>query len=142
MYNFIKDRSSEYLVTEKEIHEVEEKFEIMFPQKLKDFYLKYSGATLELRKITVNDERYFVEGIYYIKDSTVALETIMQWDRNDGYISDKMIPLAYDQGGERYYWNTEDEKVYFMDGIDLDNPIYICENISEFFKLLEAAEPF
>ena len=80
--------------------------------------------------------------MYYIKDSTVALEEIMQWDRNDGYISDKMVPLAYDQSRERYYWNTEDEKVYFIDGMDLENPIYICENISEFFKLLEEAEPF
>ena len=142
MYKFIKERQQQNAVTEKDIKEVEEKFKIMFPQKLKDFYLKYSGATLELREIRVNNEKYFIEGMYYIKDSTVALEEIMQWDRNDGYISDKMVPLAYDQSRERYYWNTEDEKVYFIDGMDLENPIYICENISEFFKLLEEAEPF
>ena len=53
-----------------------------------------------------------------------------------------MVPLAYDHGGERYYWNTEDESVYFINGIDIENPIFVCKTIDEFFKLIEEAEPF
>lgn len=83
-----------------------------------------------------------VDKMFYIKHSNVALELIMQWDRQDGFIPVTMVPLAYAHGGERYYWNTEDESVYFIDGQDIENPVFVCKTIDEFLKLIEEAEPF
>ena len=43
MDNIIKKRRPEYAITEEEIKEVEERFEIVFPQVLIDFYLEHNG---------------------------------------------------------------------------------------------------
>ena len=44
MDNIIKKRRPEYAITEEEIKEVEERFEIVFPQVLIDFYLEHIPA--------------------------------------------------------------------------------------------------
>lgn len=140
MDRIIRDRSKEYSITEQDIKEVEERFGIHFPEILKQFYLEHSGAKIKYCRLKINDEDFYVEGLYYIKDPTVELEKVMQWDRDDGYIPNNMVLLAYDEGRERYYWDINDESVYFFDGADLDNPIFICKTICKFFDLLINAE--
>lgn len=103
MDRIIRDRSKEYSITEQDIKEVEERFGIHFSEILKQFYLEHSGAKIKYCRLKINDEDFYVEGLYYIKDPTVELETVMQWDRNDGYIPNNMVLLAYDEGRERYY---------------------------------------
>lgn len=140
MNRIIRDSSKEYLITENNIREVEERFEIRFPEVLRQFYLEHSGAKIKYCKLNVNDEVLYVEGLYYIKDPILELEQVIQWDRDDGCIPENMVILAYDEGRERYYWDSNDESVYFFDSADLDNPIFICKTIREFFDLLINAE--
>lgn len=142
MYKFIRERHQEYAITENDIREVEERFEIVFPKILREFYLEHNGDIIRSSFFWMNGEKYLVHEMYYIKHPNAALEKVIQWDREDGYISEKMIPFAHDHGGESYYWNTEDEKVYFINGIDIENPSFVCDSIEEFFKILEEAEQF
>ena len=142
MNNIIKKIHREYAITEEDIREVEERFGITFPQILRKFYLEHNGDIIKSCIFTLDENEYMVDKMFYIKHPNVALELIMQWDRQDGFIPATMVPLAYDHGGERYYWNTEDESVYFINGIDIENPIFVCKTIDEFFKLIEEAEPF
>ena len=142
MDNIIKKRRPEYAITEEEIKEVEERFEIVFPKVLRDFYLEHNGDLIKSCIFTLDGNNYMVAEMFYIKHPNAALELIMQWDRQDGFIPATMVPLAHDPGGERYYWNTEDESVYFIDGLDIENPVFVCKTIDEFFKLIEGADPF
>lgn len=143
MYKFIKERRSQYAITEEDIKEVEERFDIKFPIALREFYLEHNGDFIKTSCFSIGGETFTLDDMYYIKIKGEApVELVLQWQREDGYISSDLIPFACDCGGESYYWSTEDEKVYFIDGMDLENPMYICESIDAFFKIMEEAEPF
>ena len=143
MYEFIKERHKEYAITEKDIKEVEERFGIIFPPSLREFYLEHNGDYIKSCIFKLNGNEYMVDDMHYIKvKDRASVDLIYPWQLDDGYISPSLIPFAYDPGGESYYWSTENGNVYFINGEDIENPQYVCESISEFFKLMEEAEPF
>ena len=57
-------------------------------------------------------------------------------DRQDGFVDINMLPLAMNGGGDTYYWDRNNENVYLYYDDDIENPIFICENIESFFELL------
>ena len=143
MYKFIEERRTKYTITEADIKEVEERFNITFPPVLRNFYLEHNGDKIRECIFKLKGNEYMVHDMHYIKiKEQVSVDLVYQWQLDDGDISPNMIPFAYDLGGESYYWSTENGKVYFINGEDIENPQYVCESINEFFKLMEEAEPF
>ena len=143
MYNIIKKIHREYAITEEDIREVEERFGITFPQVLRKFYLEHNGDIIKSCIFTLDGNEYMVQDLHYIKvKNRASVDLIFPWQIEDGYISPCFVPFAYDPGGESYYWHTEDESVYFINGIDIENPVFVCKTIDEFFKLIEGADPF
>ena len=143
MYKFIRERHQEYAITENDIREVEERFGIVFPKVLRDFYLEYNGDSIKDSCFSVNGNEYTVDDMHYIKiKGRPSVEFVLQLEREDGYIPSNLVAFAYDCGGESYYWSMDDGKVYFIDTEEIENIIFVCDSIEEFFKLLEEAEPF
>lgn len=48
-----------------------------------------------------------------------------------------MYPLASDRGGDLYCWDSETENIYYYCHEFIDEPNKVCDNIEEFFKLLD-----
>ena len=72
-----------------------------------------------------------------LKYGFLPLEKIIEMDREDGFIPSEMIPVARNSGGDFYYWNGQSGQVYLYLCDSIDEPVLICENLDEFFSLLE-----
>lgn len=147
MYNFIEAMHPECMISLSDIAKVENKFGIKFPMALKNFYFKYNAAEISLCKFTstlLQDEIFEVHVIYPIKytpyENGAIFEKVISGDRIDGFISSNLIPFAEDRGGNRYYCDEKTDKVYFIPSDDIDNPLMICERISDFFDNLFKTE--
>ena len=58
-------------------------------------------------------------------------------DREAGFIYEHLYPLACNEGGDYFYWDIRDENVYMLYCDDIENPVWICASVKEFFDLLE-----
>lgn len=143
MYTFIKERHPELAVTEKDIREVEERFGIVFPKILRDFYLEHNGDYIKNCFLKINEDEYSLQDMHYLKiEKRARVELILEWQRDDGFVPVNLVPFAYDMGGESFYWSTEDQGVYFLDIEEPSIANKICDSVEEFFKLIEEAEPY
>ncbi len=136
MYKFIKELRKEYVVTDEDINEIEEKYDIHLPLVLRDYYLNYNGAKVKKSVFYVDGFEHSVWQMVQIKYGEIPLEEVIENDRMDGFIPKTMIPLAYNEGGDYFYCNLTDGKVYVMYDI-IENHIYICDSVSEFFRIME-----
>lgn len=147
MYEFIKALHKELLITPNDITALEKEYKISIPTPLKDFYLKYNAAEISLCMFTqknLPNDTFEVHTIYSIKytpfKGAIILEEVLYGDRLDGFIPPNLIPFANDRGGNRYYCDEKTENVFFIPCDDIDNPVLVCENISDFLNNLKNAQ--
>ena len=62
---------------------------------------------------------------------------LVENDREAGFIDEHLYPLACNEGGDYFYWDIRDENVYMLYCDDIENPVWICASVKEFFDLLE-----
>lgn len=136
MYKFLRSGRSGIKLEESEIKAVEEMFDFKFPPILFDFYLLYNVQDIKLCIFEIDNYSYGVRTMIPLKQGAITFEEIVSNDRQDGFIDENMLPLAMNEGGDFYYWDKNNEHVYFYYDDDIENPIFICENIESFFKLL------
>lgn len=138
MYKFIKSEEQYKKITTNYIDEIENKFNIKFPNILKEYYLNYNCAeekecTFKVRGI---DEDFVLDFIIPLKYGNCNLEKEYEWVLKNDYISNKYIPLAYDIDSNMYYWDSKNGKVYYISNENVENPILICNSVDEFFDIL------
>lgn len=136
-YNFIKKINNEFHVTEEEIAIVEKEYGIKFPQVLREYYAKYNGDYIKLCTFFVEGYEYGVAKVVQLKYGTATFEKIVKNDREDGFIDSNMFPLARNEGGDYFYWDIVSEAVFMCYCDDIENPIYISNNIEDFFAMME-----
>ena len=61
MYSFIKNKKNDWKITKDDIRNVEEKYEIQFPEKLVEFLLDYNGVEIFLSRIVKKGVTYEVD---------------------------------------------------------------------------------
>ncbi len=164
MYNFIKEIRPGFQITPEEIHEIEEKYEIQFPQALVQFYLECNGAEARLCYFEADEDEddedfedgnddfeedgddfeykyedypYEVRSIVPLRYGRLTFEQIIDNDRD--YMDNNMFPIASNQGGDCYYWDRNSEKIYLYYSDDIEEPIFICHTIRRFFEKLSDA---
>ena len=135
MYKFIEECDNDYFVREDDIKRIEEAWEIKFPSILKQFYCNYNGAKIYLCSFYLNDFEYEIAKIIPLKYG-YCFEKIIANDRQDGIIPKDMIPIARNEGGDYYYWNLLNENIFLYYCDDIENPVYICENIEKLFEIM------
>lgn len=136
MYKFIKERREGYSINEEDIKTVEKCWNIEIPTILKQFYINYNGAKINLCKFFVDDFKYEISEIIPLKYGKCCLEEVIRNDRQDDIIPSNMIPIANDRGGDYYYWDMSSGRVYLFYCDDIENPIYICKSIEEMFEIM------
>lgn len=139
MYNFLKN-DQPLLVTSNDVKLVEGRFGIKFPQILKEYYLKFNGMGMNLCRFTINGNNYEVVEIIALCAGEDSFESIKMDELEDGFIPKEFMPLAYDRGGDYYYWDSKSESVYLVYPDCIEHPVYICHSVEAFFDLLENAE--
>lgn len=136
MYTFIKENRNGYLVNKEDIKEIEEFWNIKFPMILKDFYINYNGAKINLCKFSMDGFEYEISEMLPLKYGQCNFEDVIKNDREDGIIPNNMLPIANNRGGDYYYWDEVSKKIFLYCCDDIENPVYICDNIEELFKLM------
>lgn len=104
---FIEKINNDMIINESDILKFEKLIGRDVPDVLRNFYRSYNGASIKL----------CIFGI-------------------DGYIRESLIPLANNSGGDYYYWDKNDEKIYLIYCDDIENEILIADSIEEFFDIM------
>lgn len=141
MYRFLKDEAGASAETEglnrSAIQRAEQKYHIVFPKALREYYSKYDGMRINLCMIRRGERSYEVSRIIPLSGEGLTFEKIVDNDREDGFVDADFYPLASNRGGDLYYWSAGDRKVYLLYGDDIEHPILICQDVSTFFESLQ-----
>lgn len=106
MYKFIEKIKTEYSINEKDIKNIEERWGISFPPLLKEFYLNCNGADINLCIFVLDGYEHEISEFIPLKYGEYNFDDIIKNDREGGIISNNMIPLDSNRGGDYYYWNS------------------------------------
>lgn len=136
MYNFIREKRDGYKINENDIRIIEDTYNIKFPSILKKYYIEHNGDLINLCEFNIDNYVYEVFEIVQLKIGECCFEYIVEEDKKEQIISEDMFPIANNQGGDYYYWDKNSENVYLYYGDDIENPIFICNDINEFFNIL------
>jgi len=149
MFNFVIQNSErKYIpVTEADINRIEEKFGIVFPDILRKYYIEYNGKNIHTVYVPVEGENYSigVDDIIPLLNSVhdYNIEAIKDDEINYGWVAKELIPFAITDGGDEFYWNADDGRVYAIfadDGEDENGmliPRYICSSVDELFRRMD-----
>ena len=137
MYSCIKTIKDDEKISIDDILEIEQRFGFKMPEILRDYYLMYNGASIYNCVFSIDGYEVEVAKLVELKYGVLPLEKIIEMDREDGFIPSNMIPVARNSGGDYYYWNDQSGQVYLYLSDCIEDPILICENLEEFFALLE-----
>lgn len=137
MYSCIKTIKDDEKISIDDVLEIEHRFGFKMPEILRDYYLMYNGASIYNCVFSIDGYEVEVAKLVELKYGVLPLEKIIEMDREDGFIPSNMIPVARNSGGDYYYWNDQSGQVYLYLSDCIEDPILICENLEEFFALLE-----
>lgn len=158
--NYSEDDGKYVPVTNEDIDRIEKKFGITFPDILREYYLKYNAKWIHGVEIHApgRDESDICTILPLINTpinefgikNEFSVECIKDNEMNEpeelGYlrIRNNFIPLALDNCGDIYYWDSNDGKVYISYNADEDEngleiPYYVCSSVDEMFKLMDEA---
>ena len=116
---------------------IESKYNIKFPQSLFNYYLNYPESKIENVQFKLNGFLLDVAELISIKnDDKFSLNYVYNTGKNDGWIPDNFYPFAHDSGGNFYFWNSQNDKVFIIFNDDVDHPYVVCDSVDNFFKLL------
>ncbi len=123
MYKFVMtDEHNRRYDTEKQIEELEKSFDIRFPDELKSFYNSYEGNKIHLCILDIEGYKCEVAEFVPLAGDGLTFEKIANNDRNDGFLSKTLFPIARDRGGNFYYWDSNTEEVFLLLNDDYDYP--------------------
>ena len=114
----------------------EAKYNISFPEELKEYYTQYDGRKIKLCVFQAKNNEYEVSKIIPLGGDGLTFGKIVDNDREDGFISPCFYPLAANRGGDVYYWDTDSQSVFLIYADDVERPRNICQSVSAFFELL------
>ena len=158
--NYAEDDGEYVSVTNEDIDRVEKKFNIVFPAVLRKYYLEHNAKWINGVEIQEPGA-----DVVYIHEMIPIINTpLNKWGHKNGYsvecikeeemneieefgqlrVRNNFIPLAINEGGDNYYWDSNDGKVYISYNADEDEngfeiPYYVCSSVEEMFRLMDEA---
>lgn len=137
-FGFVLDLNKENSdITVEYINEFQNKYNVILPEILKEYYLKYNKNDIKKCNFYLYGEKYnfCLDFIIPLRDANVNVEKILEINKDDKYLK-TIVPLAEDIDGDNYYWDKKTGKVFYLSMGNVENPIPICDSVEEFFKLL------
>lgn len=149
--SIIRTKNTGYAITEEDINNVQRKYNFIFPDVLRKFYLSYNGASIkEIYAEGRCSELFGIHDIYPIKykwnyGANSLLEPVsssigqLEWtielsQEYDSVKSNNLIPFANDVGGDEYYWQNGTGYVYLIRYDDIEHPIMAFDSVLLFFE--------
>lgn len=130
MFSFVNKDYSDYTINEEYISKLEQKFNIVFPKTLKEYYLLHNNAETNIFKY-----RYLeiveILPIFYGPNS---VESIIFKNKNKGIISQNYIPFAIDKYERIIYWNNDDKNVYIFRHKNSNIPTLISNSVDSILR--------
>ncbi len=139
MYDYLHSHQPLETINEQKIKAFEEEFHLQFPPRLKDFYLHYSGSSMESLPFMVNGKRYILDGFHQLFTGSMSAEHILDIYQPSNRLPKGYFPLGVDHSGDDFFYDTLHDEVYL---ISLDQPKsqeLIAKSLDDFFDLLEEA---
>lgn len=141
MFKFVESIELDKNVSSEYIKDVEIKYNIIFPNILKEYYLNYNiskqkECTFKIKDFGDKDTEFILDTIIPLKYGTIPFEKEYGKQLEYNYIPSYFIPFAYDIDSDKYYWNSENKKVYYISQENVEHPILICNTVEEFFEIL------
>lgn len=120
------------------IAEIEKKYQMKFPAALRNYYLSYGDCLIHTCEFQINGVLREVNAIIPLSfNERLHFSKIVERERAEEWIPKTFYPFAYDSGGNYYYWDATNGKIYLIFSDDVDKPKGICDSIDDFFSLLE-----
>ena len=134
-------------ITEAEIAVLEKQFDFRMPDDLRQFYLKHNGGILPTGTV-LNPEwcelTDFLAIQYPLMEQIPIMNTLLSWQKMDGFIPMYYIPFCNDAAGDSYCIRVDEAgygKVYyifseFLDDFldDPDGEWLIADSFTEFLE--------
>lgn len=138
MFTFIESEELDKNIDNEYINELESKMNIKFPQILRKYYLKHNFSKEKkcTFKIDGIDVYFVLDYIMPLKYGNTSVEKEYKYVLDNEYIPNNYIPFAVDMNSDNYYWDSENSKVYYISHENVENPILVCNNVDEFFEIL------
>ena len=133
---FIEKINNDMIINESDVLKFEKLIGRDVPDVLRDFYRSYNGASIKLCIFDIDGYDFEVFEILPLVHGKCCVEKIYEDDREDGYIRESLIPLANNSGGDYYYWDKNDEKIYLIYCDDIENEILIADSKEDFFDIM------
>ena len=137
MFKFIKNKQNNPDIVHKAIIHIEQKYNIVFPDTLKQLYSECESGKIKLSVFDVEGIECEVDSLISVVSKEFCFESITDSDKEDGFIPDTFYPLAINRGGDIYYWDSNNGNIYLVFSDDIENPFMISESIEEFIALIE-----
>lgn len=134
MFEFVINKVTSHEESRDIIERIESKYNIVFPEILKEYYIRHDGEMIEYCNLGTEDDPEIVSGIVALCDN--SFEMVKDNCIEDGFIPDSFYPVAETQGGDYYFWDSVSNGIYFVYGDDIDNPRKISNSPEEFFERL------
>ena len=140
-------------ITEEELAALEERFVFRLPDDLRQFCLQYNGGLLPT-EAEIDPERCkltdFLAIKYPLMESIPIMDTLLEWQKMDGFIPMYYIPFCNDEAGDSYYIRVDEVgygKVYYIFSEFLDDFLadsegagLIAGSFTEFLELIHFPE--
>ncbi len=137
MFDFIKEHPHRKNDIRSDINRIEKKYDIMFPDILRNYYENYDGAKINTVIFDINGYECEVAKMVSLVDESLPFEMIVDNDKEDGFLADTFYPIARDRGGNYYYWDSVTYEVYLVLNDDCDNPFRVAKSVEQFFEVLD-----
>jgi hypothetical protein len=134
-------------ITETEIEQFENNNNVIMPNYLKDFFLKYNGASVT-EYMYFNEVNYVVNSFLpLLKSKITSVENFLTWIRDPEFCIGRndLIPFATDPGNHPFLVSIggDDEGVVYFSivGFGEDNPLRkLADSFEEFINGLKSEE--
>jgi len=138
MFEFVINKKAENKDIEEMICVLEKKYNIVFPEILKEYYMYYDGEMINYCNINTEEEPEIVSKIVALKNN--EFESFKDECDSDGFIPKSMFPIAGSRGGDYYFWDSKNGGVYIFYSDDIDNPQKKADSVKEFFEMLDNSQ--
>ena len=97
------------------IEEIEEKYQIKFPTMLRSYYLSYGDCLIHPCEFQVDGVVREVNAMIPLSfEAHLHFCKIVDRERAEEWIPKTFYPFAYDSGGNYYYWDATNGKIYLI----------------------------
>lgn len=130
MFSFVNKDYSDYTIDEDYILKLEQRFNIIFPKTLEEYYLLHNNAetnTFKYRYLEIVE----ILPIFYGPSS---VESIIFKNKNKGIIPPNYIPFAIDKYERIIYWNNDDKNVYIFRHKNSNIPTLISNSVDSILR--------